>query len=143
MIKTSASDFFPKVQKLADEFYSRQLSGSDDREEPSKRRRIANRVERHLTTLFSSAIMAKPPPGASPAEAEEIVDLTPEDRQRITAEEQAGAKAEQDAAALAISIIAVRTPSIQAGRKPDLATSQFIVASSTGKGSDETYVARS
>lgn len=143
MIKSAPPEFFTRLQQLAQQFYQCTISDSGDREEPSKRRKAANRVERYLTLLLSSAIIAKPPPGAGPGPGEEIVDLTPEDRQHITAEEQAGVKAEQDTAKLAINIIAVRLPSPQTRQKPDLVNAQFIVASSAGKGTDEVYVARS
>lgn len=143
LVAQASPEFFPKLQQLADEFYDRNISGSDDREEASKRRKIANRVERYVTLLFAAAILAKPPPGIAPADAEQVVELTPIDLQAITLAEQAGVKGEQDVAPLAINIIAVRTPPVLPGKKPDLSSAQFIVASSAGKGADETYVARS
>jgi hypothetical protein len=56
LAKTQPSFFKDKLQPFVHSFLSRNISTADDREEDTKRNRIAGKIEKHLGLILSSAI---------------------------------------------------------------------------------------
>lgn len=80
-LRSAPSNFFSdKVQVFMDLFLERNISGSDDREEDTKRRKLTGRLERSVTLLLASALQVGGDTGG-----EEIVRISDDDRQRMTA----------------------------------------------------------
>jgi hypothetical protein len=71
--------FADKVQVFIDRFLERNISGTDDRSEETKRRRITAKLESTVTLLIASAIKIGGEVGA-----EEIVKVSDEDREKMS-----------------------------------------------------------
>jgi hypothetical protein len=56
LAKTQPSFFKDKLQPFVHSFLSRNISSTDERDEDTKRRRIAGKIEKHLGLILSSAI---------------------------------------------------------------------------------------
>ncbi len=94
-LRSAPPNFFAdKVQLFVERFLERNISGTDDREEASKRRKIGNKLEKYVVLLFGSALRVKAAPsaGANDAKAgasasEEVIKIAESDRKRIAAAE--------------------------------------------------------
>ncbi|KAN0059708.1 hypothetical protein ACQY0O_008280 [Thecaphora frezii] len=78
-LRSAPPNFFAdKVQVFVDRFLEKNISGTDDRAETTKRRRLGSKLEKYFVLLMGSAIKVK-------CCGEEVVKIGERDRQKMSA----------------------------------------------------------
>ena len=117
------------MQVFVDRFLERNISGSDDREEESKRRKIGSKLEKYLVLLFSSALRVKQSASAD-GPSEEVIRIADEDRQRIAEAElrmkAVAAGQQRRTGQFDVNVISVRAVTIK-GRLRSRVHEEFII----------------
>ncbi|PWN50886.1 hypothetical protein IE53DRAFT_410573 [Violaceomyces palustris] len=76
-LRSAPPNFFSdKVQVFADRFFEKNISSTDDRTESTKRRRLANKMEKYFVLLMGAAIHVK-------GVGEEVVKIGDRDRKKM------------------------------------------------------------
>ncbi|PWN28815.1 hypothetical protein BDZ90DRAFT_208233, partial [Jaminaea rosea] len=137
-LRSAPSNFFSdKVQVFMDMFLERNISGTDDREEETKRRKITQKLERSITLLIAAAIRVG---------GEEVVRISDEDRERAAAAQArvkaalAGKPFERDDATFDVNVIGVRTRTTK-GRLRHRHHEEFIIRTRR-QGQPDVHVSR-
>ncbi|EST06207.1 protein of unknown function DUF3818, PX-associated [Kalmanozyma brasiliensis GHG001] len=148
-LRSAPSNFFAdKVQVFFDKFLERNISGTDDRDESTKRRRLTNKLEKYFVLLMGSAIKVK-------GIGEDVVRISERDRTKMDAVESrrkaalgraAGSRrdSEDDAAGSSgfdINVVSVRNV-VTKGRIRSRAHEEFIIRTRRGYGQPDIYVSR-
>ena len=80
-LRSAPPNFFAdKVQVFFDKFLERNISGTDDRDESTKRRKLTNKLEKYFVLLMGSAIKVK-------GLGEDVVRISERDRLKMSAVE--------------------------------------------------------
>ncbi|KDN51443.1 hypothetical protein K437DRAFT_254863 [Tilletiaria anomala UBC 951] len=132
-LRSAPPNFFAdKVQVFFDRFLERNISGSDDREETSKRRKIGNKIEKYIVLLFGSAVHVKPD-GADGKAGEEVIRIAEADRKRIAEAElrmKAVAAGNRRSGQFDVDVVSVRAITMK-GRLRSKIHEEFIIRSRT------------
>jgi hypothetical protein len=117
-LRSAPPNFFAdKVQVFIDRFMERNISGTDDREETTKRKRLGSRFAKWFALLMSAAIHVRGDDGA-----EQIVKITDADRARLFAAHDRryskanNAGSSNQADAFEVNVIGVRSRKQKVGR---------------------------
>lgn len=123
-LRSAPPNFFSdKVQVFLDLFLERNISGTDDRDEETKRRKLTNKLENSATLLLSSAIQVGP---------EDVVRISDTDRARVLASQSrvkaalAGKPVEQNNLLFDVNVIGVRSV-VTKGRLRHRQHEEFII----------------
>ncbi|SPO21681.1 uncharacterized protein UTRI_01164_B [Ustilago trichophora] len=158
-LRSAPPNFFAdKVQVFFDKFLERNISGTDDRDESTKRRKLTNKLEKYFVLLMGSAIKVK-------GIGEDVVRISERDRLKMSAVEsrrkaalgRAAASPRGDAKQLDaddastsshspgsgfdINVVSVRNV-VTKGRLRSRAHEEFIIRTRRGYGQPDIYVSR-
>ncbi|SJX61278.1 uncharacterized protein SRS1_10273 [Sporisorium reilianum f. sp. reilianum] len=148
-LRSAPPNFFAdKVQVFFDKFLERNISGTDDRDESTKRRKLTNKLEKYFVLLMGSAIKVK-------GIGEDVVRISENDRLKMSAVESRRKAALGRAAAPSprgddddasssgfdINVVSVRNV-ITKGRIRSRAHEEFLIRTRRGYGQPDIYVSR-
>ncbi len=135
-----------RCKSFFDKFLERNISGTDDRDESTKRRRLTNKLEKYFVLLMGSAIKVK-------GIGEDVVRISERDRAKMDAVESrrkaalgraAGSPRASDddaSSGFDINVVSVRNV-ITKGRIRSRAHEEFIIRTRRGYGQPDIYVSR-
>ncbi|GAC97055.1 conserved fungal protein [Pseudozyma hubeiensis SY62] len=146
-LRSAPPNFFSdKVQVFFDKFLERNISGTEDRDESTKRRKLTTKLEKYFVLLMGSAIKVK-------AVGEDVVRISERDRAKMDAVEsrrkaalgRAGAASARDdddaSSGFDINVVSVRNVVVK-GRLRSRAHEEFIIRTRRGYGQPDIYVSR-
>ena len=148
-LRSAPPNFFAdKVQVFFDKFLERNISGTDDRDESTKRRKLTNKLEKYFVLLMGSAIKVK-------GIGEDVVRISESDRSKMSAVESRRKAAlgraaaacpsadddEVSSSAFDINVVSVRNV-VTKGRIRSRAHEEFIIRTRRGYGQPDIYVSR-
>lgn len=151
-LRSAPPNFFAdKVQVFFERFLEKNISGTDDREESTKRRKLTNKLEKYLVLLMGAAIKVN-------GIGEDVVRISDSDRLKMSAVEARrraalGRAAAQDDESrpssshskadvtFDINVISVRTVTTK-GRLRNRTHEEFIIRTRSGFSHPDIYVSR-
>ncbi|CAO1623871.1 unnamed protein product [Sympodiomycopsis kandeliae] len=141
-LRSAPQNFFAdKVQVFIDRFLERNISGTDDRSEETKRKKMSGKLEKMVTLLIASAITIGGEVGG-----EEVVRISDADGAKMAAVQEqvkaalAGAPVQHGDAIFEVNVIGIRTQQAK-GRIRSRVHEQFIIRTRR-PGSPDVFVSR-